>query len=271
MKMLKRSVATIVSLLLLVSCSAAMAQAVPSNSGAAPERMSPEVHTIRLSRSNVYLLKTVTPVLIDTGSSNDMPALVEALKAYDLRPEDIALVVLTHGHSDHAGLAAAIKRLGHAKIALGQGDLPLARAGHDDPMVPQNFTARLLARFAIDPHYPAFEPDIVISSELDLSAWGVPGKALVMPGHTAGSLVVLLDRQRAVAGDIILGGYLGGALRPQHAGPHYFQADAQRNEDNIARLLKLGVETFYLGHGGPVTRESVIEAFPTAAATAAAK
>ncbi len=270
MKILKKSVVTIISLLLVVAGSAAMAQVAQPNGAAASEQVSPEIHTIRLSRSNVYLLKTATPVLIDTGSSTDMPGLVEGLKAYGLRPEDIALVVLTHGHSDHAGLAAAFKRLGHAKVALGQGDLPLARAGHDDTLVPQNFTARLLARFAIDPRYEPFEPDISITNELDLSSWGIPGKAIIMPGHTSGSLVVLLDHQRVIAGDIILGGYLGGALWPQHAGPHYFQADVQRNESNIARLLKQGVETFYLGHGGPVTRKSVIEAFPSAAAAAAA-
>lgn len=263
MKMLGKCVAAI-ALLWFVAAGAAMAQVAPLADGAAPEAVSPEVHTIRLGRSNAYLLKTATPVLIDTGGVDDMPALVEGLKAYDLRPQDIALVVLTHGHSDHAGQAAALKRLGHAKIALGQGDLPLARAGHDDTLVPQNLTARLLARFAINPGYPPFEPDIIITKELDLSAWGVPGKAVAMPGHTPGSLVVLLDRQRAVAGDIMLGGYLGGALRPSRAGPHYFQADARRNDDNIACLLKLGVDTFYLGHGGPVARDSVIEAFPAA-------
>ncbi len=270
MKTLKNALTTL-SLLLTLGSGAVMAQVKPLDVGKAPDPMSPEVHTIRLSMSNAHLLKTATPVLIDTGSSKDMPALVEGLKAYGLRPEDIALVVLTHGHADHAGLAAEFKRLGHAKIALGEGDLGMARTGNHGTLAPQNPTARLLDRFVIDPHYQPFEPDSIITSELDLSPWGVRGKAVVMPGHTPGSLVVLLDARRAIVGDIILGGYLGGALMPQHAGRHYFQADVPRNEDNIARLLRQGVETFYLGHGGPVTREPVVKAFPAAAASAASR
>ena len=265
MKILKNALTTL-SLLLTLGSGAIMAQLKPLDAGKAVE-----VHAIKLSMANAYLLKTATPVLIDVGGVKDMPALVEGLKAQGLRPEDIKLVVLTHGHADHVGLAAAFKKMGQAKIALGEGDVPMARAGNHGTLAPQNFTARLLDRFAIDPRFQAFEPDIIVTNELDLSPWGVRGKAVLMPGHTPGSLVVLLDNRRAVVGDIILGGYLGGAIRPQHAGHHYFQADVPRNEDNIARLLKQGVETFYLGHGGPVTRESVADAFPTAAASAASK
>ena len=262
---------TTLSLLLTLGSGAVVAQVKPLDAGTAPDPMSQEVHTIKLSMANAHLLKTTTPVLIDVGGVKDMPALVEGLKANGLRPEDIRLVVLTRGHADHAGLAAALKKMGRAKIVLGEGDLGMARAGDHGTLAPQNLTARLLDRFAIDPHYQPFEPDIIVTNELDLSPWGVRGKAVVMPGHTPGSLVVLLDGHRAVVGDIILGGYLGGAIMPQHAGHHYFQADVPRNEDNIARLLKQGVETFYLGHGGPVTRESVADAFPAAAASAASK
>ena len=269
MNIAKTTAAAALYLLLLVGSEAATSQVKARDEGAAP--IAPEVHTIRLSMSNAHLVKTATPVLIDVGGSKDMPALTEGLKAQGLRPEDIALVVLTHGHADHVGLAGAFKRLGHAKIAIGEGDVAMARVGNHGTLAPQNLTARLLNRFAIDPHFEPFEPDIIVTSELDLSAWGVPGRAVVMPGHTPGSLVVLLDRRRAVVGDIILGGYLGGAIRPQHAGPHYFQADVQRNEDNIARLLKQGIDTFYLGHGGPVARDSVIDGFPAAAASAASR
>ena len=269
MNIVKKTAAATLSLFLMLGSGAASAQSKPLGGGTA--LISPEVHTIRLGMSNAHLLKTATPVLIDVGGSKDMPALVEGLKAQGLRPEDIALVVLTHGHADHVGLAAAFKRMGHAKIVLGEGDLGMARAGNHGALAPQNLTARLLDRFAIDPRFEPFEPDIVVKDELDLAAWGVPGKAIAMPGHTPGSLVVLLDGRRAVVGDIVLGGYLGGALRPQHAGPHYFQADVPRNEDNIARLLRQGVDTFYLGHGGPVARESVVEGFPAAAASAASR
>jgi glyoxylase-like metal-dependent hydrolase (beta-lactamase superfamily II) len=222
----------------------------------------PEVLTLRLKMSNVHLIKGPKPILVDAGGPDDMPELVKSLAAHGLRVEDIALVVLTHGHSDHAGLAAEIQRLGHAKIALGAGDVPMAKQGDHGALSPTNFTGRILARFAIDPRFPPFEPDIVVTAEFDLAPWGVAGRAVAMPGHTPGSVVLLLDDARAFVGDVILGGYLGGALRPQKAGPHYFHAALAQNESNIQTLLHKGIKTFYLGHGGPVSRESVIEAFP---------
>ena len=79
MKILKNAVTTLYLLLMLVS-------------GAATAQVkSPDVHMIRLSVSNAYLLKTAKPVLIDTGGTSDMLALVEGLKAQGLRPQDITL------------------------------------------------------------------------------------------------------------------------------------------------------------------------------------
>lgn len=60
---------------------------------------------------------------------------------------------------------------------------------------------------------------------------------------------------------MILGGYLGGTIMPEHAGEHYFHADRERNLKNIRTLLQGPSKVFYLGHGGPVTRESVEKAF----------
>jgi glyoxylase-like metal-dependent hydrolase (beta-lactamase superfamily II) len=99
---------------------------------------------------------------------------------------------------------------------------------------------------------------------LDLRPWGIAGRAIQRPGHTPGSLVVLFEDGRAVVGDLMLGGYLGGAILPHRAGEHYFHADLARNLENIRWLLAQGAKEFYLGHGGPVDRAAVIEAFGVA-------
>lgn len=221
-----------------------------------------DVLTIRLPMSNVHLLKTETPVLIDAGGRHDAADLDAGLKAHGLTMKDIRLVVLTHGHSDHAGLAARLQKEGAAQVALGKGDVPMARAGHHGTLQPTSFTGRVLDWVAIDPAFPPFAPDIVVERELDLKPWGVDGKAMAMPGHTPGSLVVLLSGRRAIVGDMVLGGYLGGRVSPQVAGMHYFQADVVRNHSNIRQLLRPGVTTFYLGHGGPVSSDSVLQAWP---------
>lgn len=223
-----------------------------------------EIVQIKLSLSNVFLIKAKQPVLVDAGSPEDLPRIERALATHGLKLENIAMVIPTHGHSDHAGTAALIKRSSPARIALGKGDVQMAKAGHNDDLKPTNFMAELLKRFAIDPNYEPFAPDIIIDGSLDLAPWGIQGKVLTMPGHTPGSVVVILDDGHALVGDMILGGYFGGAIFPEHAGQHYFHADLAGNLENIKSLLKLPIKTFYLGHGGPVTRESVLKGFDLA-------
>jgi glyoxylase-like metal-dependent hydrolase (beta-lactamase superfamily II) len=221
----------------------------------------PEVITIKLSLSNVHVIRGSRSVLIDAGGKDDLPALEAALTAHGIGWIDLAAVIVTHGHSDHAALAAEIRRRSGAAVLLGSGDLPMAAAGHNDNLRPTNFTARVLKQFFIDPAYQAFAPDLVIDGDIDLRRFGIAGVVRQMPGHTPGSLVVLLDDGRAFVGDMVLGGWMGGAVFADRAGEHYFQADLARNRANIVELLRGPTQTFYLGHGGPVTRASVLQGF----------
>lgn len=241
---------------------AAGAAGAAGGAGAAGDAAAPArtvgVTTIKLSLSNVHLLRGARAVLVDAGGKGDLPALAEALEAQGLAWTDVAAVIVTHGHSDHAGLAAEIRRRSGATLVLGRGDVAMAAAGHNDDLQPTGFTARILMHFAIDPAYEAFAPDIVVDAELDLARFGIAGRVRQMPGHTPGSLVVELDDGRALVGDIMLGGFLGGAIWPTRAGEHYFHTDRARNRANVVALLSRPLHTFYLGHGGPVDRTSVL-------------
>lgn len=214
---------------------------------------------IRLSMSNVFLLRLPRPVLIDAGGKNDMPGLEEALARESLSVKDIAAVLLTHGHSDHAALAAGIRQRSGAAIMTGRAERVMVNAGRNDNLNPTNLMAMILKNFAIDPVYEPFVPDLEVEGEMELSRLGIPGRAIQMPGHTPGSVVYVLDDGRAFAGDMILGGWFGGALFSRRPGEHYFHADIARNRQNVIALLKSGVRSFHVGHGGPLTRESVAE------------
>ena len=82
-----------------------------------------EIVRIPLRLSNVHLVKSRTPILIDAGTLGDGNDLDKALEEYGVRPRTIGLVVVTHGHGDHAGLAADFQRTYGAKIMLGAGDV----------------------------------------------------------------------------------------------------------------------------------------------------
>jgi glyoxylase-like metal-dependent hydrolase (beta-lactamase superfamily II) len=50
-----------------------------------------------------YLIEGPAPVLVETGSQSSVPVVLEALAGLGLGPEDLAGVVVTHIHLDHAG------------------------------------------------------------------------------------------------------------------------------------------------------------------------
>jgi glyoxylase-like metal-dependent hydrolase (beta-lactamase superfamily II) len=50
-----------------------------------------------------YLIEGPSPVLVETGSQSSVPSLLKGLDAHNLGPADLAAVVVTHIHLDHAG------------------------------------------------------------------------------------------------------------------------------------------------------------------------
>ena len=57
-----------------------------------------------------YLVEGEAPVLVETGSQSSVPVLLQALDALGLGPNDLAGVVVTHIHLDHAGGVGDVAR-----------------------------------------------------------------------------------------------------------------------------------------------------------------
>ena len=232
------------------------------------QTVQPRVTSIPLSFSTVHVIHAPRPILIDAGGKDDLPALEVGLRDAGVAWTDLAAVIVTHGHSDHAGLAAEIRRRSGAQLILGRGDLPMVAVGRHDELQPVDFTARVLKRFALDPHYEAFVPDVLVDDEFDLGRFGIAGTVRQAPGHTPGSLVVELRDGRAFVGDLVVGGWLMGRLWPSRATEHPFQADRPRKLERLRELLGRPLHTFFTGHGGPVARQSLVELMSRAPAAA---
>ena len=73
-----------------------------------------------LSHSNAYYIDGPEPVLIDTGYHSDeaVSFLENALAQAGFSIENIQTVLLTHGHDDHAGLAAHIREISGARVLI---------------------------------------------------------------------------------------------------------------------------------------------------------
>ncbi len=57
-----------------------------------------------------YLLEGPAPVLVETGSQSSVPSLLSALDELGVGPDDLAGVVVTHIHLDHAGGVGDVAR-----------------------------------------------------------------------------------------------------------------------------------------------------------------
>ncbi len=57
-----------------------------------------------------YLIEGPAPVLVETGSQSSVPALLTALDGLGLGADDLAAVVVTHIHLDHAGGVGDVAR-----------------------------------------------------------------------------------------------------------------------------------------------------------------
>jgi hydroxyacylglutathione hydrolase len=209
---------------------------------------------IRLSLSNSFLVLGERPLLIDTGSPKDGSKLLENLAKHGV--QDLALILHSHGHSDHCGSTRQLKEATSAPTAIHPADAAVMDSGQNQATKPTCLMAKFLHWF-VDDRFPAVRPDIVLPDEMSLLGFGVDGKVVFTPGHTAGSVSVLLSTGEAIVGDLLMGGWLGGMFRSGQPGYPYFADDLGQIRASVRKLLDRGATKFFVGHGGPLDAERV--------------
>lgn len=210
-----------------------------------------------------YLVRAERPMLIDAGIPDSAPQILEILAAEGIDPHDLGLILITHGHTDHTGSAWELKQATGAPVAIQRADAYALERGESAPVVgrtPQaqafidGMAARRAERAAAVTGFP---PDVIIDEEASLEDFGVHGRAIHMPGHTEGGLVVLLDSGEALVGDLV-GADASNAHVPA---PAMFAVNADEMDASIRRIVSLEPRVVYAGHAGPFTIEQMRRAF----------
>ncbi len=198
--------------------------------------------------AQVYLVTTGDGhVVIDAGAGRSIEAILAAVRADGVDPQRIAWVLLTHGHGDHAGGAAAwraavpgIQIAASVEVGgwLAQGDEAATSVDR----------GRVAGIYPADYRLAPCDPDLVLSDDDVLSVGDLAFRAIATPGHARGHLAFLaeIDRGRTL--------FSGDALFP--AGRILLQdtwdCDLQAALRSVERLAELSPERLLAGHLGPV-------------------
>jgi hydroxyacylglutathione hydrolase len=211
-----------------------------------------EVAPVSLGFVNAFLVTGAQGlVVVDTGTTGSAPKIVSAIEALGFTPRHVALILLTHAHLDHIGSVRALKTITGAQVAIHRSDAPYLREGKSAAVVPVSLLGwllRLMTRMgpqAAD----GVDPDILIDEELDLNAFDIQGKVIATPGHTAGSVSVLLDGGSCLVGDLIM-----AFRRP---GYPFFVQDKGLLRQSLLKVIYSGAKEIYPSHGHAYSIDAV--------------
>ena len=216
-----------------------------------------------LGSVNVYLIESADgPILIDTGWRTDevVCAIDAALVSLGASTADLSQIILTHGHPDHAGLAATFREASGAPIALHASDWPMV-----DPVrrVDEANIARSMrwflrnglpdrsgdargARRSMSDRNPPFVPDRALVDGEELTLGDFTFRVIWVPGHSRGQVCLYdADWRIMISADHVL------PLISPNVGI-YNPDDGDPLNDYVASLAKvrdLPVDVALPGHG----------------------
>ena len=220
--------------------------------------MSLSIHPIKLGVARCYVIRAEGTILIDGGAPKKAKNFMKGIETLSIKPEDIQLIVITHGHWDHTGSAKEIKGITGAKIALHRNEKDWLEKSLK-PLPPAvtlwgHIFAKIMAIFVPLIHVPAADVDVVLGDEeLSLADYGIPGRIIPTPGHSMGSVSVLLETGDAFVGDLAMNGF------PLRLGPGLpiFAEDLQQVKKSWRLLLERGATTVYPAHGKPFSADAI--------------
>jgi glyoxylase-like metal-dependent hydrolase (beta-lactamase superfamily II) len=211
-----------------------------------------EITPIDLGFDTCYVLKESGVVVVDAGQPKKGGAFLAGLSRASIAPEEVQLILLTHAHWDHMGSAAELKEITGAPLAVHEQEVGWVENGN--PPLPPGVTAwgrvfmavhRLLMPLVTIP--PARVDRALKDEVFPLADLGIPGVAVPTPGHSPGSMSVVLESGEAFVGDLAMN------RAPVCLSPRLpiFAEDPDEVIRSWHRLLGLGVRMVYPAHGKP--------------------
>jgi glyoxylase-like metal-dependent hydrolase (beta-lactamase superfamily II) len=230
----------------------------------------------QVGRVNAYLIEDSPLTLVDSGpnSAKALDELEQALAARGHAVEDIELLVITHQHMDHFGLASILARRSGAEVAALDRLAPYLAGYSGETDLDDRFAEQTMLRHGIPPEivtalravsagFRAWGSQVQVTrpladgSELRLRDRSL--RVLHRPGHSP-SDTVFLDQSRSIllAADHLIAHISSNPLlaRPLGAGADYEGPRPQALVTYLASLEEtraMELSIVLPGHGDPIT------------------
>lgn len=214
---------------------------------------------ISLGMVSAFIVRGERTILIDTGYKGSENKILKKMIEEGINPNELSLILLTHGHDDHFGSANVLRKETGAPIAIHKYDADNIRNGCNGKLYPTGGLGKFVSLFMGSGEKSkgkGFEPDVIIEEGLDLEEYGVKGYVIPTPGHTQGSISVALDSREIIIGDLMMAFF-------QRKKPGYpvWAQDIVKVKNSIQEVMKMSPKIIYAGHGGPFTPETVMKKF----------
>jgi hydroxyacylglutathione hydrolase len=206
-----------------------------------PMQLAAGVHRVDgLRVANVYLVAIDDGLLlVDTGMPGGAERIVACIESTGGHAADLRYIVLTHCDMDHIGSVARLKELTGAKVAIHELDGPVLagqqKAQKGGPLV-EVFGRLFRVRHVM--------PDVLLKDG------DVVGGLTVMhvPGHTAGSIVLVREDGVVFSGDALISNNAGQVRPPRPR----LALDPAKARASAERIKALPIKLLCTGHGAPV-------------------
>lgn len=228
-----------------------------------------------VGRVNVYLLEDDPLTLIDTGpnSGKSLDELESQLSAIGHSIEDIRLLLLTHQHLDHIGLADIIVKRSGAVVAGTEKMKELLSNYTDDSEKDDQYAVDLMLRHGI----PEDLVQALVAVSRSFRGWGASVeltrplgdseeiqlkdrtiKAILRPGHSPSDTVYWDESNRlAFVGDHLIEHISSNPLLHRPLNGAREKGDRPQALvtylESIKQTAKLPAKLFLSGHGVPIT------------------
>ena len=204
-----------------------------------------ESHRIRCGNVNCYIVENGSGgVLVDTGRREFARRVLEACRRYRVR-----LIVLTHGHFDHAENAAFLSEALGVPIGMSGRDLDLISSNANQALSAETLLGKVVLSASLREFsrrsMRVFEPEVLLLEGDCLTDYGIDARIVALPGHTEGSIGLDVEETNLVVGDALMNMFYPTVSMLFH--------NRGAMLESAEKISTLGRRMLYFGHGRPVS------------------